>query len=202
MTERSTQRIVHFELDVKSWTAAIPPVSAARPRRCPVCAAPGHELGSRVTLIGHGLRERQVRGPSGATAPATTAVVCCRRYLCLACTAVILVAPRGTTARRHFGAGALALALLLYGTGELSAVETGARVGLWGRSDPSCLRTLARWTAAVHRGRLFARLRMGPAGEPGPQRDAERIARALIALVPSSEGTPAERAFAGGALAA
>jgi hypothetical protein len=116
---------------------------------------------------------------------------------------VIAVVPRGVVARRHFAAGAIALALFAYGVAGRSAIETGARVGLWARSDPSCLRTLSRWIAGVAGGGLFARLRLGPApGGSSPRREARRIARALAALPPSQGGSLEERAFAGGALAA
>lgn len=115
---------------------------------------------------------------------------------------MVLVVPRGVGPRRHFGSSAIALALYLYGALGKSAVETGARVGLFGTSDSSCLRTLSCWAAAARSGSLFARLRLAPSDDPSPRRDARRIAHALIALIPSSEGSPEERAFAGGVLAA
>jgi hypothetical protein len=65
-------------------------------------------------LVGHGLRERQVRGPPDAQGEAVVQVIRVRRYRCRRCGITLTVVPRGVVARRHFGAGAIGLGLLLW----------------------------------------------------------------------------------------
>ena len=173
-----------------------------RPARCPCCDAAGHVLGERVTLVGHGLRDRQVRGPEEPNAPPRIVTVPTRRYRCRACRAVIVVVPRGVTARRHFSAPAIGLALLHFGVEDASADEVAHRVGLWG-TGASAWRTLARWTRAIARGALLPRARVRSVPEDWPPRlVAERAATTLASLAPSSAASLAERVFAGAVLAA
>ena len=63
---RSSSRIVHHELDVKGWLAALPSVASARPGACVDCGAASQPTGGLLGLHGHGFRDRQLRGPPDA----------------------------------------------------------------------------------------------------------------------------------------
>jgi len=91
VTTKSTSLIVHRALDVKIWMQRPPSVEEARPARCPRCDAAGRPARGALGLHGHGLRDRQVRGPLDVAAVSTTAVIACRRYLCVGCGAVVTV---------------------------------------------------------------------------------------------------------------
>jgi hypothetical protein len=102
----------------------------------------------RLGLVGHGLRDRQVRGPRAPSGPPITVVIPTRRFLCVECAAVVTVAPRGVVRRRHFGAAAIGLALFLFGVLERSARGVQRAISGWGLGA-SCWRTLARWIEAA-----------------------------------------------------
>jgi hypothetical protein len=57
------QTIVHGKIGVKLWLLAIPSVDVLRPGICPVCGQAGCPTGGDLGIVGHGLRERQFRGP-------------------------------------------------------------------------------------------------------------------------------------------
>ncbi len=124
-----------------------------------------------------------------------------RRYLCRACRAVMTVVPRDVVARRHFSAGAIGLALFVYGKLRAAASEVAARIGLWGHGA-GAWRTVRRWLTAVEDGRLFRGIRSSPCGWP-PCRRAERAAMTLVAraILPETASETA-RVFAGAAVAA
>lgn len=114
---------------------------------------------------------------------------------------MLVVVPRQVLARRHFAAGAIALALLLFGKLGASAADAAKRVGSWA-TGPGAWRTLRRWIAAIDAGQLFRCVRRVPSGWP-PRRRAERAAMTLSALVPETFAPDdSARAFAGAALAA
>lgn len=151
-------------------------------------------------VIGHGLRERQLRGPPTASEPAVTRPLLVRRYLCRRCGAVLIVVPRQVLARRHFTAGAIGVALFIFGKLGASAADAAKRVGSWA-TGPSAWRTLRRWIAAVDAQHLFGAVRRAPIGWP-PRRRAERAAMTLCALVPETfAADELTRVFAGAALA-
>jgi hypothetical protein len=133
--------------------------------------------------VGHGLRDRQVRGlpePGGA---ARIVVVRVRRYRCLGCGAVITVVPRGVAPRRHFGTGTIGLGLLLRGAGE-GQRKIRDRLGGLGPPEEHGWRTLRRWGDAVGRGALLERLVAIPI--VGAR---ERAARAAAILSTHAEPT-------------
>ena len=70
-------------------------------------------------LVGHGLRSRQVLGPTSFGAAPEALVVPLRRYRCRACRAVVVVGPRGLVHDRSYSAPAIA--------GALAAMASGAR---------------------------------------------------------------------------
>lgn len=153
-------------------------------------------------LVGHGLIERQVRGPGSPGAAPEQRVLTLRRYRCRACRAIVVVGPRGLVHRRWYGAGAIALALSSYARGETSAA-TRARTSpsrVVGASAVERWATLARWIEAARRAELF-----GIAGlsELNRQRVAENVVLALAARAGYQLGADlAERAFEGAAIAA
>jgi hypothetical protein len=136
--------------------------------------------------VGHGLRERQQRGPLEPGAPPVTVVVQGRRYLC-GCGAVILVVPRGVVPRRHYSGGAIGWALALFGVAKLAAREVRRRVSTWAIVGDAAFggwATLRRWVGAVRHGDLFARVRLAPCATA--RQVAERAAATLAAHAPPS----------------
>jgi len=148
---KSTPRIVHHTLDVKGWLIAPPTVESARPGSCLVCDAPSRPTGGGLGLHGHGLRDRQLRGPPSVDEAPGWIVIACRRYLCTSCEAVITVVPRGVAPRRHYGHAAIAMALALWAVVGASVAEVRDRVCAWRLSDESTTRwsTLLRWARAA-----------------------------------------------------
>ena len=111
------------------------------------------------------------------------------------------VVPREIRARRHFGAGAIALALFVFGKLQATAAEAASKVGSWASGGAGSWRLLRRWVGAVERGDLFPGLRASPPGW-SPRQRAERIAMALAAHAPATAGDSEEATvFAGAALA-
>jgi hypothetical protein len=150
--------------------------------------------------VGHGVRDRQLRGPLEPDAAPAVATLWVRRYRCLECKAVITVVPRGVAPKRHFSASAIGLALYVYGVLDASAAEVSRRLGMWG-AGPGAWRTLSRWTAAIESATLLARghTRASPAGF-SLRRRAQRAAMTLGSLSPASAGPLLHRVFAGAAL--
>ena len=81
-----------------------------------------------MVLVSHGLRDRQIRGPAEPSAQPETQVVRVRRYRCRRCGGLTTVLPQGLTARRHYSASAIDLALCLHGLRGMSVGETRRRV--------------------------------------------------------------------------
>lgn len=152
-------------------------------------------------LVGHGLRERQVRGPAGPRGQPEVRVVHVRRYRCRLCGGLTTVLPRGLTARRHYSASAIGLALCLHGLRDLSVGETRQRVCTWRVGfETERWTTLASWLAAVAEGRLFRCVRPSPP-QASRRLQAERAAATLCSLALATDELEA-RVFEGAALAA
>ncbi len=179
---QSTCHVVHSDIEVKFWLEAVPSVDRVRPSRCPRCGVAADAVGNRLEVVGHGLRERQVRGCPAADQPPAQLVVRARRYRCLRCSAVITVVPAGVARRRHFGAGAIGMALAWFGRGD-AACAVRDRIGGVGPPEDRGWVTLRRWARASCSGALFPRLRP----VPGPSSRA-RAARAAQIL--SSHAAP------------
>lgn len=145
-------------------------------------------------IIGHGLRDRQVRGPLEHNDPPRTRVVRVRRYLCRRCDAVLVVLPRGVVARRHFAAAAIAWAFALVGLLGRTQSVAWAAVSAWGEPRSTWI-TLRRWASAVVDGRLFAGVRGIARGAPLTQ-IAARVATVIRSMSPLRGGV-AEEVFAG-----
>lgn len=185
-----------------------PIVEEARPAACPHCHAASCPVGGPIQLHGHGLRERQVRGPGDPGDPSAApkvVVIEGRRYRCVCCEAVVLVVPHEVVPRRHYSASAIGFALALWGLVRETARAVRRRVS--GASslgfDATGWATLRRWAKAVRGGRLFAPV---PAATPSATL-REVAAIAATGLAASADSTtrhlPIEqRAFLGAAHAA
>ena len=172
----------------------------ARPAACVGCRVAAY-AGARVVVQGHGLRERQQRGPATPGAPAECAVILVRRYQCTDCGAVMTVLPAAAQAFKHFSGAAVAMALALWGLGGQSARRVREQVNDW-RPGPGARgwRSLARWARAAAARKLFAGL--GLQGVVGPSRElATRVAQALCGHAPpeARQGPIHEQAFVGAA---
>lgn len=179
----------------------MPAADRVRPACCSKCGAASRPPGAALGLVGHGVRERQVRGPSDAAGEPTIRTLVVRRYRCIRCGGITTVLPRGLCARRHYSASAIGLSLCLFGMLGLSLGETRARVCPW-RSGFETERwtTLPGWLSAIEQGRLLPRVRPSPAGA-SRRRRAERAAATLCGLALRTDGIEAQ-AFEGAALAA
>jgi hypothetical protein len=179
----------------------VPTVEEARPAVCVACGAAARPAGGGVGLWGHGLRDRQIRGPTKPGATGRTVVVCARRYRCQRCFLVLIVVPCEVAPRRHYAATAIAFALALYGVLGQShaavreAVSDAKVVGV--RAEQRWC-TLRRWIDAVGDRTLWPALPSMPIAS-GRRQVAERAAMAIGAHAPPSvpEGAPAARAFVG-----
>ena len=197
--DRSKTSIVQSSLDVKSWLAKVPSVDAVRPGRCPCCDAASRPAGEALGLCGHGLRDRQQRGPLWPGAPAETVVVRVRRYRCRSGGCVITVVPCGVIPHLQFSGPAIGLAVALFGAG-VPATEVRRRVSPWATLGPTAAAgwaSLGRWLRSIGEGRLFPRLRRW--GHGTPRRMAEWVGAALAAFAPPAFASraPHEQAFFG-----
>jgi hypothetical protein len=183
-------RLIRSGLDLKGWMKQIPTVDEARPGECPACGAAGHPAGGEIVIVGHGLRERQLRGPPSPGAPPLMARVRLRRYRCRRCGAVIVVGPKELLARRWFSASAVGWALALYGLCHESLAAIRRRISPWsviGATAATGWATLRRWVRAVRAGELFAVVRRVPA-DYSLRQVAERAATTLLSYAPPTAG--------------
>jgi len=158
MKDRSITGFVQIAISVKSWMKSPPPVEVVRPGRCPRCGAASRPEGGGLQMHGHGLRERQLRGVLEPGGQPVIVVLLLRRFLCLVCGCVATVVPRGVVRGRLYSAGAIALALALFGIGELSEAAVRERSSPWKIVGPTAAKgwcTLRRWVRAIRSGRLW-----------------------------------------------
>lgn len=180
----------------------MPTCAEARPGLCPCCGQAAQPVGGRLVLVGHGVVERQVRGPGWPQAAPEQRVLLLRRYRCRACRAIVVVGPRGLVRRRWYGAGAIALALSLYARGATSA-SVRAQTSPMRTIGPSAVEqwaTLVRWIEAARRGELFG---IGGLGELSRRHVAKHTELALAARAGHQLGADlTESAFEGALIAA
>lgn len=192
-------------IPIKSWIERPPSVEEARPSHCPFCQAASRVVGEPLGLHGHGLRERQLRGPLGLEQEPQLCGVQVRRYLCQRCGATVTVVPQGVLPRRLFSASAIGLALCLWGLMRLCAKKVRAKVSPLrhvGATAAAGWTQLGRWTEAIRQRRLLGGVLVGPL--PAAQRQvAQRAAVALSALCPPQQfgQSMPQQVFAGAALA-
>jgi len=206
LKNRSHGSVIQSVIDLKSWIAQTPTVAQARPATCPGCKAASCPVGGRIQVQGHGLRERQVRGPLGPGEDAAIVVITGRRYRCVCCDAVLLVVPRGVLPRRQYSAAAIGFALALWGLVKATAMAVRLQISpskVLGFNAMTGWVTLRRWAKAVKTRCLFP---SAPAA--GPSATLRTVAAlAATALAASADPTtrrlPLEqRAFLGAAHAA
>jgi hypothetical protein len=200
---QSSSRIVHIDIDVKSWISRLPTVDDVRPGSCPRCGAASRPAGGSIVLQGHGLRRRDQWGPPDASGPPEVGEITGRRYRCTACRALLLVLPRGVLPRQLYSAAAVALALALWGVEHLAPAKVRARVSPWrivGAAAAGGWAALRRWAKAVRAGAIFGCVRGSPEGAR-LREVAGRAATTLAAHAPATaEALPmTTRAFVGAA---
>jgi hypothetical protein len=197
LTTKNPSVIVHRALEVKIWLQRPPSVEEARPGRCPRCDAAARPAGGRLGLHGHGVRDRQVRGPLDAGGPSRTSVIACRRYLCVGCGAVITVVPRGVEPRRHYGRAAICLALGLWALAGQATTVVRSRVGAWPSREATSWRALRQWASAIASG---AWAWCAAATGLAPRAAAARAVQISAGRAPPQTRGPVwELAYAGGA---
>lgn len=200
MKERSTACLVHGSIDVNTWLRSPPSVDGARPPSCPSCGAAGRRLGAPIGMVGHGVRRRQVRGPTRFGEAPSVQIVIARRYRCRVCSRAVTVLPRGVIPGRQFHAAAIAFACLLLGLGRLALTAVRRRVAP-GTTYEDGWPALRRWLRAIQTGRLLAFVRPWPVGL-ALAKCAERVATTVMAFAPYAVESAEERLFRGIALAA
>jgi hypothetical protein len=131
---------------------------------CPCCEAPGAALGGRQGLVGHGVRLRQMLGPSTAEGPAEVLILHLRRFRCRHCGAIVTSVPRGLLRYVLYGAVAIALALGLWAHTRHCGARVRARVSPWrpGTERWHGWRSLRRWARSATR--LWPALLVVPVG--------------------------------------
>ena len=196
---RSGNGIVYSSIEVNKWAEEVPSAEQARPACCSQCAAASRPPGAALVLVGHGLRDRQVRGPAHAAGEPEIRTIWVRRYQCLRCGGITTVLPRGLCARRHYSASAIGLSVYLFGLLRLSLRATRRRVCPW-RVESEGWTTLSGWIRAIGEGRLLSRVRPSPSGFT-LRKQAERAAATLCSLSLDA-GSLEVQAFDGAALAA
>jgi hypothetical protein len=116
---------------------------------------------------------------------------------------VVVVGPRGPVRCRLYSAGAIALALALYGVAGLAPAEVRGRVSplrIVGPSAASGWASLRRWCRAVRAQRLFPAVRSLP-GDATLRQVAARAATTLAACAPGAGGLSLESdAFIGASM--
>lgn len=193
-------KIIASRLDVKAWLAEVPDVDTVRPAMCPGCGRAGAPPGKQLGIVGHGLRERQQRGPLVAGGAPMLVTVQTRRYAC-ACGVVMTVVPSETLPRRLYTVSAVAWALALFSVEHAAPVEVRRRTSPWsiiGATAATGWVTLRRWVRDIRALRLLSKVRRSPADFTDRQ-VAERAAMTAAALAPPSLATLeiSARAFAG-----
>jgi hypothetical protein len=180
--------VIESAVEIKAWVAATPDPGQVRPARCAACGTAACPLGRPIQLVGHGLRDRQVLGPLEPGQAALSLIVMVRRYLCLACGAVMTVVPRGVLAWRTYSLLAMAVAMALWALRGWASARVRRAVSPWREvADPRQWGTLGRWVDAIAEGKVLSGwVRPCPPGWDR-RRVAERIVMTLVAAgrVPS-----------------
>lgn len=194
---RSERRIVHSELDVKSWAASPPACAAVRPTHCPACGAASREPGRALGIVGHGRRPRTIEGPRTPGGDPVLTEVLTRRYECRACSAIIVVVPRGVGRGYRYSLSAIAWALALWGYERAIAASVRRRTSTAktvGAASATRWGSLMRWTRQA-----LALFGFEP-DEAGTLRQrAAAVAAFVAAHAPVAQGPVAPDAFLGAA---
>lgn len=138
-----------------------------------------------------------MRGPFAVDVAATTSVIACRRYRCIACGAVMTVVPLGIEPRRYYGRAAICLALGLWVLAGEPVSEVRRRACAWVNPLATTWRAPSRWAATIASGAwTWCRAAAGL-----DRRDAAARAVQIAAgrAPPEMRGAVWELAYAGGA---
>ncbi len=191
--DQSHCRILQTHIEIKSWNERLPSCDQVRPTRCPGCDAPSRPVGGPLRIHGHGLRERQIRGPIEPGGSPDLFLVLCRRFRCLSCKIIMMAVPRGVLPRRAYHAAAIAWILARVGLECATTTAVRREVCPFNHIGPSAA---DRWLApvrlliALQKGLLFAGL--GRFRDDLPRKQlAARAAMQLAALAPPSFGRDA-----------
>lgn len=195
----SGKRLIHSRLGVEFWAGRVPSIEAVRPPRCGVCGAASQCPGQPLTVVGHGVRERQQRGPTEVGAEAQEVTILQRRFRCRSCGAVMVVAPAQVLRYRLFSTGAIVWALSLFGCDGLSPRRARERISPWrvvGAAAARSWQALRGWVRAAEEGQL---LPLQPLSGASPRQVAARVIWALTAQAPPSarDGSVAHQAVSG-----
>ena len=191
---RSNLRIIHCEADVKSWACSRPSCAAVRPSHCPACAVASREPGRPLQIVGHGLRQRGLEGPTAPGALPEAIEITVRRYRCRACGAVMVVVPRGVARRYRYSLSAIAWALALWAYEQLPAAAVRARTSTArciGAAGATRWASLRRWTRCA--ARLFG---IAPSARM-LRACAARVATFVASRAPIASGMVPSDAFHG-----
>jgi Domain of unknown function (DUF6431) len=160
---------------------------------CIVCGQASRPVGGGLGLHGHGLRDRQIRGPLEPDGRPSWVVIACRRYECTTCDAILTVVPRGVAPRRHYGCAAIAMAFTLWAIMHEPVVEVRRRVCAWriSHDTPTRWPALARWARSAQAAFGGASMTLAAA--------AARAAQVAIGRAPphARHGPQWAQAFAG-----
>ena len=182
----SKNRLIHSRVEFKHWQEGVPEVDVVRPPRCLGCGAASRCPGKRLTVVGHGVRGRQLRGPTVVGREPELLDIGQRRFRCRRCRAVMVVAPGHVLRYRLFSSVAIVWALALYGVEGVPAAAVRRAINpltVVGASAARGWRALSDWAEAVcFRGLLP----VGRALWGAPQRVAAATCWALSALAPPS----------------
>lgn len=151
-------------------------------------------------IVGHGLRARVVEGPLEPKSEPTLTEVATRRYVCRACDAVIVVAPRGVGRGFRYSLGAIAAALALWAYERAPAAKTRSRMSAAktiGAASATRWPSLPRWTRCALALFDFDFDSLGTVRER-----AARIAAFVAAHAPIATGAVVVDAFTGAAYCA
>lgn len=176
--------MVRADVSLNSWRQATPTVDEVRPKHCPSCDAAGHRPGLPRQLHGHGLRERQVRGPLAPAGEPQVVGISVRRYRCSRCGSTCTAVPREVIKGRLYSRSAIGLAMLLYGVEACSQAEVRSQISPWrdvGAGASKRWATLNRWLRAIRDRRLLPFVRRIPV-DFSCRAAAERVATTLIAM--------------------
>jgi len=197
---RSATRVVQSKLESKFWLQKLPSPDEVRPACCVWCGAAAREPGRSLGIVGHGVRDRQQRGPTAADAEPAVIAVPVRRYLCVRCETTMTVVPREVEPRRHYSKPAIALALARLGLLGETATAIRRAVCSWPIIATEGWPMLRRWIRAVSRGALFPSARPRPGAVAAEI--AMRVAQVALAHAPPTErGAPALALVFAGAIA-
>ena len=135
-------------------------------------------------MVGHGVRERHLRGPTRVGAEPEEEVLFVRRYRCRACGAVMTVAPAQVLWRRLYATSAVVWALSLYGVTKMAAAAVRQRISPWrlvGATAAASWQTLRRWSTCAGSGGF---LPVRPIAHQSPREAAGAVVMALTARAP------------------